>query len=151
RLAVEREHEDKLKKERLDAQQQLVDVAKARFKAATDIYKKIGKPLDNNPAQRHELDLGYFQAQADSIKADIELKELQVGQELTNKRRAVEDRQAADGGPDAAVLDRQVELARAALDETKVRAPVAGHVLEVSAHVGEVSAGPLVALADVTA
>jgi HlyD family secretion protein len=151
RLAVERDREDKLKKERLDAQQQLVDISKGRLKAATDIYHKIGKPLENNPAQRHELDLGFFQAQADSIKTQIELKELQVAQDLIDHRRAVEDKQLADGGPDAAILDRQNELARAALDETTVHAPVAGQVLEVVAHAGEVSSGPLLSLADVTA
>jgi HlyD family secretion protein len=151
RLAVERQGEDRLRKDRLDTHQQLVDLARKRVKAATDIYGKIGKPLQDNPAQRHELDLGFYAAEAEAIKAEIGLKELQVSQDLIAQRRAVEDRQLADSGPDTDVLNRQIELARANLDQTRVLAPRAGRILEITAHVGEVSSGPILTLGDVSA
>jgi HlyD family secretion protein len=150
KLAVEREREDRLKKDQLDTHERLVEVAKQRLKAATDVYQKIGKPLQDNPAKRHELDLGFYQAQSDSNKAELELKEVQVSQDLIARRRAVEDRQLVDSGPDIDVLERQIDLARAALDVTTVHAPTAGRVLEIPAHAGEVSTGPLLVIGDLS-
>ncbi len=49
------------------------------------------------------------------------------------------------------LLDRQIDLAVAGVAQTEVRAPSAGTVLEVLAHAGEVSSGPLLALGDLSA
>ena len=49
------------------------------------------------------------------------------------------------------MLDRQIELARAAATRPTVLAPSAGRVLEVAAHAGEVSGGPLLSLGDLSA
>src|SRR5262249_35000622 len=57
--------------------------------------------------------------------------------------------QNGDDSPENAVLDRQIELARANLAGAEVRAPVTGRVLAVSIHAGEVSPGPLLTLGDV--
>ena len=46
------------------------------------------------------------------------------------------------------LLDQQVEAARAALDQTVVKAPVSGQVLAIEAHAGEISSGPILYLGD---
>jgi HlyD family secretion protein len=83
------------------------------------------------------------------VRAEDQLKELEVGLELLQRRRALEDKQAADASPEWAVLDRQVDLARADLEQSEVRAPADGRVLRVDARAGEVSVGLLFSLGDV--
>jgi HlyD family secretion protein len=149
KLSLERQREDKLKKDRLDTQKSLLDIAKRRLDTATEIYKTLGQAATGKV--KYDLDMAYFQADAEHRRAQIELKELQVGEDLTEHRRQVEDRQVEIQEPDHNVLDRQLELARAARDQTMVLAPVAGRVLEVSAHAGEVSTGMLLSLGDLSA
>jgi HlyD family secretion protein len=148
----QRDHEDRIKKERLDAQEKLVDLAKRRLDTSKEIYKTLGQAAQGKV--KYDLDMAYYQAEAEAIKVQQELKELKeqpVVRDLIDKRRAIEDRQTADHGPDADVLDRQIDLARAALDPLKVPAPVAGRILDLTAHVGEISSGPLLYMADLTA
>jgi HlyD family secretion protein len=149
KLTLERDREDKLKKDRLDTQKSLLDIAKRRLDAATEIYKTLGQAATGKV--KYDLDMAYFQADAEHRRAQGELKELQVGQDLTERRRQLEDRQVEIQEPDRSVLDHQLELARAARDQTVVLAPAAGRVLEVSAHAGEVSTGMLLALGDLSA
>ncbi|HMB05281.1 MAG TPA: HlyD family efflux transporter periplasmic adaptor subunit [Isosphaeraceae bacterium] len=101
--------------------------------------------------QREELALKLDEVRIESYKAFFELEQVRADQALLDRKRSVEDQALADGGPDDQVLDRQIDLARAALDATTVEAPVAGHVLDVPAHGGEVSSGPLVTLGDLSA
>jgi HlyD family secretion protein len=149
KLVLEREREDKLKKDRLDTQKSLLDVAKRRLDASKEIYKTLGQAATGKV--KYDLDLAYFQAEAEHLRAQIELKEVQVGQDLIERRRQLEDRQVEIQEPDRTVLDRQLEVARAARDQTVVLAPAAGRVLEVSAHAGEASQGMLLSLADLSA
>ena len=149
KLALEREHDDKLKADRLRTQEHLADVAKRRLDAAKEIYKTLGQAATGKV--KYDLDLAFFQAEAENLKAQIELKELQVSQELSERRRQLELKQIDIREPDRIDLDRQIELARAGRDQTVVLAPAAGRVLDLSAHAGEVSAGPLLSLGDLTA
>ncbi len=79
------------------------------------------------------------------------MKASQIGAELAPRQRKLEDAELGDQGPEIDVLGRQIELARAALLQTEVRAPRAGQVLELLAHAGEVSSGPLLAMGDLSA
>ncbi|MBV8076077.1 MAG: HlyD family efflux transporter periplasmic adaptor subunit, partial [Planctomycetaceae bacterium] len=87
----------------------------------------------------------------ESYRAVFELEQARADEALLARRRGVEDRALADGGPDDRVLDRQIDLARVGLDATTVAAPVAGRVIDVHARGGEVSSGPLLTLGDLSA
>ena len=91
------------------------------------------------------------QLRAELARTEIQLKEFEAGLELLDRQRKLEDEQNKDDSPESIVLDRQIELARADLASTEVRAPVAGRVLDVSVHAGEASPGPLLTLGDVRA
>jgi HlyD family secretion protein len=149
RLALQREREDKLKKDRLTTQERVLDVTKRRLDAAKEIYKTLGQAAAGKV--KYDLDMAYFQAEAEHLKAEIDLKELQTSQDLTARSRQLEDRQVETESPDRTVLDRQLELARASRDQTVVISPAAGRVLELSAHAGEVSTGTLLSLGDLSA
>jgi HlyD family secretion protein len=149
KLALERERADKLRKDRLSTQERLLDIAKRRLDAATDIYKVLGQAATGKV--KYDLDMAFFQAEAEHLRAQIELKELQAGQDQTERSRQLEDRQVETQEPDRTVFERQLEVARAARDQTVVLAPAAGRVLEVSAHEGEVSTGVLLSLGDLSA
>jgi HlyD family secretion protein len=159
KLVVERQREDeqldredRIRKDRLESQAKVIDLAKRRLDTSKEIYKTMGQSAQGKV--KYDLDMASYQAEAESYKAQQDLKELkeqQVNRELVVRRRKVEDKQLADDGPDADVLDRQVELARAGLDPFKVRAPAGGRILGVLAHVGEVSPGPLLYMGDLSA
>jgi HlyD family secretion protein len=89
------------------------------------------------------------QLRAELSRTEIQLKELEASLDQLDSQRKLEDEQSADDSPESVVLDRQIELARADLAGSEVRAPVAGRVLSVSIHPGEVSPGPLLTLGDV--
>ena len=151
KLAVEREREDKLKKDRLEAQEHLVDVTKRRLKAASEIYQKVGKALQDNAQERHQLDLGYYQAEAETIKAQVELKELQVGQDLieeaSRRRGPVARRQGARLG--RCSTGRSTWRGRLATRRRSSPPPRAGSS-RPDGHAGEASAGAIVPLGDVS-
>jgi HlyD family secretion protein len=89
------------------------------------------------------------QLRTELSKTQIQLKEFEASLELLDRQRKLEDELNSDETPESVVLDRQIELARADLASTEVRAPVAGRVLVVSTHPGEVSLGPMLTLGDV--
>jgi HlyD family secretion protein len=124
------------------------------LKAEDDRLSQNIEALGKDPQtvrQREELALKLDEVRIESYKAFFELEQVRADQALLDRKRSVEDQALADGGPDDQVLDRQIDLARAALDATTVEAPVAGQVLEVLAHGDEVSSGPLVTLGDLSA
>jgi HlyD family secretion protein len=89
------------------------------------------------------------QLRTELARTEIQLKEFEDSLDQLESQRELEDEMYADDSPESVVLDRQVELARADLASAEVRAPVAGRVLAVSIHPGEVSPGPLLTLGDV--
>jgi HlyD family secretion protein len=84
-------------------------------------------------------------------QADASLGELEVGDSLLARLRALEDKELADGSPDVELLDRQIESAQAAVEQTVVRAPSDGRILAVLAHEGQVSAGTILYMGDLSA
>jgi HlyD family secretion protein len=149
KLALEREQFDKLQQVKLDSARRVAIISKQQFDDSADVYKKLGAALQGK--DRFETDLRYFESEAQNVKAELDKKSLEIAQDLTPKQRELEDKELADSSPDLEVLDRQIDLAEVSLAQTLVKAPIGGHVLELLAHAGEVSSGPLLDLADVSA
>lgn len=149
-LAVERAREDRLQPIRLSVLENTNKALKAEDDRLSQDIEALGKD-PQTVRQREELALKLDEVRIESYKAFFELEQARADQALLDRKRSVEDQALADGGPDDQVLDRQIDLARAALDATTVEAPVAGQVIDVLAHGGEVSSGPLVTLGDLGA
>jgi HlyD family secretion protein len=144
-VAVERTREDRLRKVRETV---LDDTIKA-LKAEDDRLSKSLSDLGDTAQAgrlRDDLVLKLDQVRIESYKAYFEREQARIDYDLLDRQRALQDKGLDDGGPDDQVLDRQVELARAALDATAVKAPASGVVIDVLAHAGEVGSGPLLAL-----
>jgi HlyD family secretion protein len=144
-LACERTHEDRLQKARMT----MLEDTKLALKEQDDRLSKDISDLAQTPQaarQRDELILRLDRARIEAYKAYFELEQARADQDLLNRKREVEDRALREGGADDARLERQVELARSALEATSVHAPTAGTVLDVLADGGAVSSGPLLAL-----
>jgi HlyD family secretion protein len=160
-LALERARFDRLKQPRLESLRSIVTDLKSKVGPAAEARKgePDGKPqvsqarsaapaLGGGMVPPIVQDMLAAQLRTELAKSELQLKELEVSLELLERQRKLEDEQAADDAPDLAVLDRQVELARADLAQSEVRAPVAGKVLAVLARAGEVSSGPLLTMGD---
>jgi HlyD family secretion protein len=149
-LAAERAREDRLQPIRLAM---LANTSKAlkveddRLSSDIDLLSKDPK----DALQHEELLLKLDEVRIASYRAMFELEQSRADEALLERKRKVEDQGLADGGPDDQALDRQIELARAVLNSTTVEAPAAGQVLEIHAHGGEVSSGPLLTLGDLGA
>jgi HlyD family secretion protein len=151
-IAVKRAREDRVQPIRLSV---LTDITKA-LKAQDDRLSQDIDTLskDSQAAavqQREQLLLKRDEVRIEAYKALLELEQARAYEALLDRKRGVEDQALADGGPDDQALDRQIDLARAALDATTVEAPAAGQIIDVLAHSGEVSSGPLLALGDTSA
>jgi HlyD family secretion protein len=164
-LALDREKFDQLKQPRLDSLKRLVSDLKSQVGSAGGKAGQGEKDAKEKEAQEKPAPAGLglgqamvpaavrdmmaAQLRAELAKAEVELKELEVSLDLLARQRKLEDEQASDDTPERDVLDRQVELARAELAQSEVRAPAPGRVLKREARAGEVSAGPLLILGDV--
>jgi HlyD family secretion protein len=159
-LALERETFDRLKQTRLDTLRKLVADLRAKVgpepaaakgakpeeKGATPSTSGMGGAGMVPPVVR---DAAAAQLHSELAKSEVQLKELETAIELLPRRRALEDKLAADDSPEWKVLDRQVELAQADVSQSRVVAPVAGRVLAVNARAGEVSSGGMLTLGDI--
>ena len=148
KLQLEREQSDQLQKARLASAGQVM-AARQTMGEITNLYQQLRKTLGGK--ERFDLESRYFEILAQSLRGDLEVKAAQIGTELAPRQRKLEDAELGDQGPDIDVLDRQIDLAKAALLQTEVRAPREGQVLELLAHAGEVSSGPLLAMGDISA
>jgi HlyD family secretion protein len=97
----------------------------------------------------HDARVLSAQLRTELARTEIQLKEFEASVDQLESQRKLEDELNADDSPESVVLDRQVELARADVASSEVRAPLTGRVLAVSIHPGEVSPGPLLTLGDV--
>lgn len=147
KLTLEREKFDKLQKARNDLALRVLS-SKGLFDDVTFTFKELQPKLQGK--DRLETELKYLEAENQNIKDSLEVKSFQIAGELTPKQRKLEDDELGDQNPDLEIVDRQIDLARSALAQTEVHAPSAGNVLEIMAHPGEVSGGPLLALGDIT-
>jgi HlyD family secretion protein len=148
KLQLEREQSDQLQRARLGSAGQVLE-ARQTVGEITNLYQQLHNTLASK--ERFDLDSRYFEIQTQSLRDDLEVKAAQIGAELAPRQRKLEDAELGDQGPEFDVLDRQIELAKAALAQTEVRAPRQGQVLELLAHAGEVSIGPLLAMGDLSA
>ncbi len=148
KLALEREQFDKLQKARLESAGRVLS-SKALFDEIATRYKEILPTVQGR--ERFDLELKYLGAENQNLKDTLEVRSVQIAQELAPRQRKLEDEELGDKSPDLDVLDRQIELARAGVAQTEVRAPGAGQVLEVLAHAGEVGSGPLMTMGDLSA
>jgi HlyD family secretion protein len=149
-IAIERAREDRLQPIRLAMLSNTTKALGVEDRRLSSDLDVLGK--DPKLAREHEeLLLKLDQVRIESYRALFELEQARADEALLDRKRGVEDRALADGGPDDQVLDRQIDLARVGLDATTVAAPVAGQVLDLDAHGGEVSAGPLLTLGDLSA
>lgn len=149
KFALERERDDKVHEARLATANQVADILKKKYDETSKLYNTLGATLTGG--DKIEADSKYLELQVQSIKAELDKSLLQVEQELVPKKRALEDRQLDDANPEFQLVDRQVELAKAALADTIVTAPRAGKILDIMAKAGEVGAGPLLQMGDVSA
>ncbi len=148
KLALEREQFDKLQKSKLESAMRVFS-SKQRFEDITKLYKELQPTLQGK--DRFDLELRYFEAETQNLRGELEIKSYQIAQELVPRQRKLEDEELGEKGPDVDLLNRQTDLARAGLAQTEVRAPFGGRVLELMAHAGEVSSGPLLAMGDLSA
>ena len=148
KLALEREQFDRLQKSKLESAMRVFS-SKQRFDEITKQYKELHETLKGK--DRFDVELRYFEAETQNLRGELEIKSYQIAQELVPRQRKLEDGELDEKGPDLDLLDRQTDLARAGLAQTEVRAPIRGRVLELLAHAGEVSGGPLLAMGDLSA
>lgn len=148
KVQLEREQADQLQRARLASAGQAL-AARQTMGEITSLYQQLRNALAGK--ERFDLESRYFEIQAQGLRGDLEVKAAQIGAELAPRQRKLEDAELSDQGPEMDVLDRQINLAKAALLQTEVRAPREGQILEVLAHAGEISSGPLLAMGDLSA
>lgn len=149
-LVLEREQADKLRAARLESAGRVFG-AKQRWNEIAALYKQLMDDKSLPARDRFEIMLRNFEAESQNLRGEQEIKAFEVAQPLIGKQRELEDDELGDKGPDQDLLDRQVEAARVGVALAEVRAPRAGEVLELLAHEGEVSSGPLLLFGDTSA
>lgn len=130
---------------RLDAARQAAGLIVPRRDNARKLYNQFGATLKGK--ERYDADMALHQIEMEAIKAELELKLLGGA---TAKGAPTEKGQPPARNPEAAALDAAIALAEAGLRDTEVRAPGPGRILRVLAHRGEVSAGSLLEMGDVS-
>ena len=125
-----------------------VFASKQQFAVIESLHKQLADNKALSPRDRFETEIKYFEAEAQNLRGELEVKSFEIAQQLAHKQRQLEDEELADTNPELELLDRQIDLARASLAETETKAPIKGQVLEVLAHAGEISSGPLLAFGD---
>jgi HlyD family secretion protein len=152
KVATEREREDQVQKVRnvvLDDTAKALESEDKSLKGEVDALSKAGGAEQSRALA--ELKAKLDEVRIQEYRAYLEREQSRIDQELLARKRAVEDETLADGGTDDQLLDRQIDVARAALDDLTIKAPAAGTVLDLLAHAGEVSTGPLLALGNLQA
>ncbi len=143
KLALEREQFDRVQKSKLESAMRVFS-SKQRFDEITKLYKGLQETLKGK--DRFDLELRYFEAETQNLRGELEIKSYQIAQELVPPPAQAGGRRAGEKGTDLDLLDRQIDLARAGLAQVEVRAAQGGQILELLAHAGEVSSGPLLAM-----
>ncbi len=146
KLALEREQFDKLQKIKLDAAPRVAFLTNPRFDENTKLFKTLEATLQGK--DRIEAEMRLFESEVRNIKAKLDKDSLEIAPEFLRHQRKLEDDELGDSSPDLVVLDRQIDLARVSLVQAEVRAPISGRILELLAHAGEVSTGPLLQMGD---
>jgi HlyD family secretion protein len=150
KLALEREQFDKTQKAKLDSARR-VFASRQQFNLIESLHKQLADSKTRSPTDQFETEIRFFEAEAQNLRGELDVKSFEIAQQLAPKQRQLEDEELADTNPDLEVFDQQIELARANLAQTEIKAPIKGQVLELLAHAGEISSGPVLAMADLAA
>jgi HlyD family secretion protein len=132
---------------RLDAARKAVDLTIPRRDNAKRLYDQFSATLKGK--DRYDADMALHQVEMEAIRVELELR-LLGGSPPASTKGAGAEKAPPPRNPEAASLDAQLELAAAGLRDTEVRAPGAGRILRVLAHAGELSAGVLLDMGDVS-
>ncbi len=130
---------------RLDAARQAAGLIVPRRDSARKLYNQFSATLKGK--ERYDADMALHQIEMEAIKAELELKLLGG---TTAKGASGEKDKPPAGNPETASLDAAIALAEAGLRDTEILAPGPGRILRVLAHPGEVSAGSLLEMGDVS-
>jgi HlyD family secretion protein len=152
RLALERDREDRLRRARLvmlDNIKQSLRREDARFDDRITTFPEEFRTQMKQSLD--ELKSRLDQLRIEEHKTIFEREQSRIDEDVLSRKRALEDEAVADGGTEDQLLDRQIDLARATLAATTIKAPIAGTVLDVMVHSGEISSGPLLAVGDSSA
>lgn len=146
-LALSRKQFDALHAIRLASQKEAVDLLDESVKvAAADLARFVEGNVSRPQIGQQQLLVNT--TKANLLEAKAKLRELEIASELLPEQRALEDKQLGDANPEYELAVRQVALAGSELELSRVRAPWAGDVLQIIAHSGEVSSGPILYLGD---
>jgi ABC exporter DevB family membrane fusion protein len=150
---LEREQTDAVLGLRRESLAKQVEITKKKNDTAQGLYtglSAVGGVAKLPPKDQIELEAALYLLQMQSLKAELELKELDARKGLLAKQRVLEDQELQDGGTEDDLLDRQIKIARTALEQTLVKSPSSGTVLSVAVHPGEVGGGQILAMGDLS-
>jgi HlyD family secretion protein len=146
-LALEREQFNKVQAAKLESAQRVFG-SRQRWHDIAALSKQLTDDKNLPARDRFDVMLRFFEAENQTLRGELEIKSFEAAQQIAPRQRKLEDEELGDTGPDHDLLNQQIELARAGVALAEVRAPIAGEVLDLLSHVGEVSAGPLLLLGD---
>jgi HlyD family secretion protein len=150
KLVLEREQFDQTQKAKLESARR-VFASRQQFGLIESLHKQLADSKTRSLSDQFETEIKFFEAELQNLRGELEVKSFEIAQQLTPRQRLIEDEELADTNPALEMLDRQIELARATLAETEIKAPIKGQVLEVQAHGGEISTGMLLTMGDLDA
>ncbi|ODT98976.1 MAG: hypothetical protein ABS79_05080 [Planctomycetes bacterium SCN 63-9] len=139
-----------LQKSALNSQNEMTKKKKVTAQGLYTGLSAVGGVAKLPPKDQIELEAALYLLQMQAIKSDLAMKELAAKTEQLPALRKLEDEQLKDGGTEDILLDRQIDIATAALDQTRVLAPSPGTILAIGAHAGETSTGQLLTMGDLT-
>lgn len=150
-LAIERSATDRtndrrieLLKETIDSQKTNVDQAEERMNQLKNLERNLTRPTGDQ-----DLLLGRARGELNAAKAD--LAALEAKRDALKQSRPIEDRELSDNAPAIQALDRKIDLARSHYEQTMIRAPLAGIVLERFVEAGETCESGIVTIGDPSA
>jgi HlyD family secretion protein len=120
---------------RLAAARKASETTKRRLDEGRSLYNQFGAALKGK--DRYDAEMALYQVEMQAIKTQLD---------VDLARGAAPDGET----PEEAILRGQIELAKAGLRETEVRASSSGRILRVLAHPGELSSGTLLVMGDVS-
>lgn len=146
-LELERTRFDRLREDRHQKLREFVEILKAKLKVAEENRARITavEPTADRIAVQDYI---INQTKGELLEAEMKLQEFETDLELLPQKRKLEDQEISDENPEQQLLTQQIRAAEAALEQTLVRAPSAGSILQIVTHAGETSSGPLFYLAD---
>jgi len=147
-LALQRDLEGKIQRSRIQAAPRVLKI-RQRFEELEKLHESLRSSLEGR--ERFDLDLRFQEAELRLLQLEQEVAAFQAERDLTPDRNALEAEEVKEETPISAIFDRQIELARLGVQAAEVAAPADGQVLELLAHAGEVSGGPLMVVGDVSA